>query len=686
MVVPQLLLPKGIQELVRTNEPLTELHAASVKDCIEEQTRLLERGEKEVEDLIELLHAKRQQVAKMKLGIQACKRVLELTNETTILMVPTEVLQVIFHHSLPTTLSACFKHPSNYSANPPFSLVQVCRRWRTVALDMPSLWTFFSIRNHIRRPEEVLNACAESLFNFVKSHFQRSGNLPKSVDIYLPFHSLYKKGVALDDGTFLGAVLTHDVKIKNLSFGADDICDQLSPLDSDSSNRPNSPNSLNPSILESVESLVLYSTSNRGSRLERPDSTLAKLHPNHFKSLRRLSLDHGDRHITAVSFPIPWSNLTHLVINSWISWRPWLTLFAKLTTLQEGIFYIHYNEWSNDDSALESYKTRLPHLTDLTLIFQSYDYNQIALPTYSFPSLKHIRLAAYERRFRQDRNDILTLRPDKMVTYFFNLTALSLYHSTWQITLTEIVDILTYTPNIRSLTLSVDVDYNSLLPRFHSSKNLKLTPLLVPLLEEFTIESASIEYDKSETYYQREPDPYAAIFHKPVPKCYFNLSNSFINMVRARSVRWARLGVSQLKKASLFLEKRYQTELVLAEIGLESAVERGLELNTRVVNNHQSWNDPFNKVLTHWHDGLVFPDDLEPRSDCATCVRLAWQADEEKERKRIEKERQEEERKAAAKAEEEEEDEEYYSGSGDEFGSGGSGYRTGDYSDGEDWY
>ena len=181
IAVAQLLLPNGIEELVRTNEPPTDLHAASVKDCIEEQARLLERSEKEVEDLIEHLHAKRQQVAKIKLGIQACKRVLELSKGTTILLVPTEVLRVIFHHSLPTTLSACFKHPSNYYANPPFSLVQVCRRWRAVALDMPSLWTFLSIRNRFRWSEEILNTGAEWLSNFVKEHFQRSGNFPKSV-------------------------------------------------------------------------------------------------------------------------------------------------------------------------------------------------------------------------------------------------------------------------------------------------------------------------------------------------------------------------------------------------------------------------------------------------------------------------------------------------------------------------
>ncbi|KAJ2919927.1 hypothetical protein MD484_g435, partial [Candolleomyces efflorescens] len=546
---------------------------------------------------------------------------------------------------------------------------------------MPSLWTFLSIRNRFRWSEEILNTGAEWLSNFVKEHFQRSGNFPKSVDIYVPWHSIHQEDFALDDRSFLCAVLAHDVKIQNLSFGADDICIRLSQMDSDSW-----PSSLSPSILESVESLVLYSTTKRGSRLERPDPTLTKIHPDHFKSLRRLSLDHGDRHIAAVTFPIPWSNLTHLVINSWISWRRWLPLFAKLTTLQEGIFYIDYNELNDGDPALESYKTRLPHLTDLTLIFKSYDYHQIALPTYSFPSLKHIRLAAYERRFREDRNHIFTFRLDKMATYLSNLTALSLYHSTWQTTPTEIVNILMSTPNIRSLALSVDVDYNLLLPRFHSSKDSSLP---VPLLEEFTIESVSIEYSKSETYFQREPDPYAAVWLKPVPRCFYNLSDSFIKMVKARWGRWADLGVSQLKKASLYLEGRYSNEMVVFKAVLKPEVKRGLDLTTRVVktSRDQSWNDPFNKVLTHWHDGLVLPDDVEPRSDCATCVRVARQAEEEKERKRLELLRLARERKVAEQAlAEEDEDEEYYSGSEDEYGSGGSGYRTGDFSDGEDWF
>jgi hypothetical protein len=49
---------------------------------------------------------------------------------------------------------------------------------------------FFSVRSHIWWPVEVLNAGAESFFDsgVVKGHFQRSGNLPKSIGAYLPFN------------------------------------------------------------------------------------------------------------------------------------------------------------------------------------------------------------------------------------------------------------------------------------------------------------------------------------------------------------------------------------------------------------------------------------------------------------------------------------------------------------------
>ena len=157
-------LPKRIQEFVRTNEPLPTSHAVSVKECLREQIPLLTQCEKDIQDLAELLHAKRQQVEQIKQGIRACKRALELSEGTTILMLPTEILRYIFQHSLPIKLSACFRHPSNYSANPPFTLVQVCRRWRTVALELPSLWTSFSVRGHIWWPDEVLKCWSRVVF------------------------------------------------------------------------------------------------------------------------------------------------------------------------------------------------------------------------------------------------------------------------------------------------------------------------------------------------------------------------------------------------------------------------------------------------------------------------------------------------------------------------------------------
>jgi hypothetical protein len=49
------------------------------KNCLKEQIPLLTQCEKDIQDLIELLHAKRQQVKRIKQGIRACKRALELS-------------------------------------------------------------------------------------------------------------------------------------------------------------------------------------------------------------------------------------------------------------------------------------------------------------------------------------------------------------------------------------------------------------------------------------------------------------------------------------------------------------------------------------------------------------------------------------------------------------------------------
>jgi hypothetical protein len=127
-------------------------------------------------------------------------------------------------------------------------------------------------------------------------------------------------------------------------------------------------------------------------------------------------------------------------------------------------------------------------------------------------------------------------------------------------------------------------------------------------------------------------------------------------MVSARWDQWASMGVTQLKKVSLFLEDEYKAELPVVKKGLKWEVKEGLDLTLRVVKNPQTWNDPFNKNMTHWEDGLVFPENgSEPSSDCATCLR---EAEELKEKERLEKERKKKERKK---------DPDYYSDSEEYF-------------------
>ncbi|KAJ2920015.1 hypothetical protein MD484_g440, partial [Candolleomyces efflorescens] len=252
----------------------------------------------------------------------------------------------------------------------------------------------------------------------------------------------------------------------------------------------------------------------------------------------------------------------------------------------------------------------------------------------------------------------------------------------WRAEESYVAEILALTPNIRSLTLSVDVDYNALLVRLTPSADSSASPVLVPQLEEFTIDSASTRYSDSKTYHQRLKMPYGPVTVGTVPSFCFHLTLKFVDMVSARWDEWESTGVSQLKKASLFLEDRYKAELPIVERRLKWAVERGLDLTLRVVKTAQTWNDPFNKNMTHWHDGLILPENESgPSSDCATCVRLAWEAEE---KARLKKERVENEKKNDLDYYSD--SEEYYSDSDHYFPKGCLACQPGSSEGSEDWF
>jgi hypothetical protein len=81
--------------------------------------------------------------------------------------------------------------------------------------------------------------------------------------------------------------------------------------------------------------------------------------------------------------------------------------------------------------------------------------------------------------------------------------------------------------------------------------------------------------------------------------------------------RWKPLEtISQLKKVSLFLPTVYETLLTTVESNLKEEVKEGLDLMVRASNAPVQWVEPRGRQITHWHEGLVLPEE----SDCATCL------------------------------------------------------------------
>ncbi|KAF7321178.1 hypothetical protein HMN09_00206200 [Mycena chlorophos] len=86
------------------------------------------------------------------------------------MLLPPELMAAIFEHCLPPTPKA----PSALLA--PLLVAQVNSRWRTIALSSPSLWTSLALRHPGTK-------------KLLKLWIKRSGHLPLSFDISIPFES-----------------------------------------------------------------------------------------------------------------------------------------------------------------------------------------------------------------------------------------------------------------------------------------------------------------------------------------------------------------------------------------------------------------------------------------------------------------------------------------------------------------
>jgi hypothetical protein len=418
----------------------------------------------------------------------------------------------------------------------------------------------------------------------VKMHYGRAPNLPKSLDLYLESQA---KPIGFSDLTNLAPAVFHpDIDIVNLSLGSPDLNGLLRGLGS-----PSSPGWWDFDNLKAVESLVLYSEQTQGT-----EGMIEIFSQERLPSLRRLCLRTGKtitEELLLQAYPVPWGNLTHIAITSWILYREWVEYFPNFQSLFHGIFYIKQED-SYDPSAEVIPVATFHDLADLTLIFENDDVATISFPQHKYPALSHLRLGAYGWERGVD-TAAFNVHNFECTNALANLTSLSLYHLSWEASVSPVVSILTATTNLRELTLGLSMDYDELLAHFQVDWE---GYAILSRLEELTIDCTPTNYGDRR-------------LHATASRLSLT-SNGFTSMVKDR---WRPIeGISQLKKARLFLTEGYQTLLSVVVGNLKEEVKEGLVLAARTTKKPQ-WEDPFNRTITHWHDGLV----VREGSDCAQC-------------------------------------------------------------------
>ncbi|RDB18307.1 hypothetical protein Hypma_000496 [Hypsizygus marmoreus] len=87
---------------------------------------------------------------------------------------PVDLLEEIFVRCSPQNAIIPYQTPQT-----PWTLIQVCSKWRQVALALPTLWSNIKMQYY---PRESLSACLRNGIRLMGMLFSRSANLPVSLD------------------------------------------------------------------------------------------------------------------------------------------------------------------------------------------------------------------------------------------------------------------------------------------------------------------------------------------------------------------------------------------------------------------------------------------------------------------------------------------------------------------------
>lgn len=144
------------------NHPTMELDSNSINSILTERQQQLDAvlrdisGLETVMDGIKILH--QQLVERKEKIIQSMTFHKGLGS--ALWRLPTEVITQIFHHCLPE--DKCLTPASNLA---PMLLTRICRPWRNIAVDMPSLWCRLHVDINIRGVEQEEDEEDEDSYN-----------------------------------------------------------------------------------------------------------------------------------------------------------------------------------------------------------------------------------------------------------------------------------------------------------------------------------------------------------------------------------------------------------------------------------------------------------------------------------------------------------------------------------------
>lgn len=605
--------PGRLQELLHTNNPLDDQEIDLVRDVLRQRevsicTTMHKAMEidLQIEELTKQRNALAFELNQYQKDFLACSALLSRFRD-----LPSELLGPIFLYSLPDyqqTTSFTSPAASLYHNIAPFSLTQVCSRWRALALAMPELWTSISIRTSA---SSKLKVRYEPFKTMVATFFSRAGGHPTSLDFHYG-HDVHLKYETDVDGLILSAF--DSIPIHHLSLGSVDLPSFLRALDRRSTKAHINLDLRNLQTITLRETMGFRSTpppSDSESDEESDAHSTIKVLSRNVPKLRRVTIEHRrDRHfVNDLLHPqfFPWRQLTHISIADWVDRSTWSPIFDQCTSLIHATFYITEGLLEPQDTPLTPY----PNLLSLTIIYKardSDDYQPFVFRPYTFPSLKRLRLGLYDQPQHHSYSTGYggcAFDWRNIQTELFNLTTLSMHNLAWEAKVSDIIQLLHATPNVLSLSLGISMDYSRVFERFQVDWDGQS---LVPHLIELTIDCANSPYTlPTSRTSNTEDSPPSSSTPLPLPSIsssptsFSFTSRGFSDMVKERWQPLEDCGISQLKRVSLFLPRTYEPVMERIRASLTREVKEGLQLIAQTAQTPQ-WKDPLLGHRVVWSD------------------------------------------------------------------------------------